>query len=46
MLWFPGMTTNKKWRPAEDRAHRLSLVILLGKLTSWVRYFYFFEKLP
>ena len=30
MLWFPGMTTNKKWRPAKDRAHTLSLVILLG----------------
>ena len=31
MLWFPGMTINKKWRPAEDGAHTLSLVILLGK---------------
>ena len=30
MLWFPGMTTNKKWRPVNIRPHT-SLVILGGK---------------
>ena len=33
MLWFPGMTANKKWRPAKNRAHT-SLVILSGKQVS------------
>ena len=30
ILWFPGITTNKKWQPAENRAHEL-FVILHGK---------------
>ena len=31
ILWFPGMTTNKKRRPPENRAYLLLLVILRGK---------------
>ena len=26
MLWFRGITTYEKWKPAENRAHKLSLV--------------------
>ena len=26
ILWFPGITTNKKWQPAENRAHALPVI--------------------
>ena len=31
ILWFSGMITNKRWWPAENRAHKLLLVILRSK---------------